>query len=208
MYNMLKYKKFLAVALFAALPIVTGPAHAETPPEEARAFIEALANKAIGALSGGADLQVREEKVRKLLADNLDLQRMGRFVLANRWKSASQSQREEYISLFSDYVLTTYSRQLGGYSGQTFKVVDSIKLTKRDALVTTEIFQDGAPPVAAGWRVRKFKDGSLRILDVVVEKLSMVQAQQEQFNSIASRDGVDGVIRMLRLKLTKYAAQS
>lgn len=199
----------LALALLAGVMVSGAPLHAQTPPEEAKAYIEALAAEAVVALDpASGDLSARESRVRALLADNLDLQRMGRFALASNWKKASKEQQSEYMQLFSEFVLSTYSRQLGGYSGQTLAVTGAETLTKRDALVSTEIRQEGSPPIAAAWRVRKFKDGAFKILDVVFEKLSMVQAQQEQFLSIASRDGVDGVIQMLRLKLTKYAAQS
>ncbi len=199
------------VALTLTLGVLSLPTNvsAQTPPEEAHSFIQALAAQAIEALDPATGtLQEREGRVRLLLSENLDLERMGRFALASNWKKAKPDQRMEYMKLFSEFVLSTYSRQLGGYTGQTLNVVGAEKLTKRDALVSTEIHQASGPPIAAAWRVRKFKNGDFKILDVVFEKLSMVQAQQEQFMSIASRDGVDGVIQMLRLKLTKYGAQS
>ena len=74
-------------------------------------------------------------------------------------------------------------------------------------LVNTEITEDGAPPIKAGWRV-KTTDGKKQIVDVMVEGTSMAATQRSEFDAIVRRDGVDGLIEVLRVKVTKAPVQS
>jgi len=197
----------LLVLLFA--PLAAGAKTGKTDSQEARAYIDELAQNALTILQDdGSSLADREAAVRDLIEDNLDMDTIGRFVMGRHWRNADKEQQEEYLGLFREFVLQTYARRLGGYSGQTFKVVDAREIGKRgDVLVNTEIIEEGAPPIVAGWRVST-REGRMVILDVMVEGVSMAATQRSEFDAIVRRDGVDGLIEVLRVKVTKLAAQS
>lgn len=194
------------VTLAAALP---GQALASTDAAAAEGFIQKLGENAVATLSGeDATLEQREAVVRGLLRENLDLELMGRFVLGPAWRGASEEERAEYLDLFADYVVTSYARRLGGYSGQQFRITNTGGAGRADVMVQTEITQEGAPPIRAGWRVRGYDDGGLKIIDVVVEGISMLQTERSQFDSLIRQGGMAGLLETLRVQLSKFSAKS
>jgi phospholipid transport system substrate-binding protein len=200
-----------AAAVFAlvfCIPTV-GQAEDQTSPEAASAFIEDLGNRTLGLLAAeGRSLEQKEADVRALLADNFALVKIGRFVLGKAWKKASQAEKDEYLRLFSEYVLATYSRRLGGYSGESFSIAKAEPMGKRDAVVVTEISRPSGPPLVAGWRVRDVGEGRMQILDVIVEGTSMLVTQRNEFASVVRSKGVGGLIEMLRVQLTRFGASA
>ena len=102
--------------LFCAVAFQPAVAADKTSPEEASKFIQELGNSAVTLLADKAiPLSDREAKIRDLLRKNFDLTTIGRFVLSKNWRTATPDQREEYLNLFSEFVVRTYAVRLGGY---------------------------------------------------------------------------------------------
>ncbi|MBT3767940.1 MAG: ABC transporter substrate-binding protein [Rhodospirillaceae bacterium] len=195
-----------AIAVLVATAVAPQSASA-TSPEKAAGFLTQLANSTVAVLQvKGTPLDVREAKIRDLLRGNFDFYRIGRYVMGRAWRSSSKAQQKEFLGLFRENVLRTYSRRLGGYVGQSFKVVGSQKLGKKDALVRTVISRPSGPPIKAGWRIRETPKG-FKILDVMVAGLSMIKTQQSEYASVIKSQGVNGLIESLRLRNTKFAAR-
>ena len=199
--------RLLALGLFVSFTAAP-PAVAATSPAEAKKFIQNLGDQAVKALSDKSiPLSQREAEIRALLKKNFDLQTIGRFVLSRYWRQATADQRSEYMSLFTEYVLRTYARRLGAYGNETFTITSSRPLGSRDAIVDTQIQQQsGGQPITAGWRVRD-TDNKYKIIDVVVEGVSMAATQRSEFESIVQRQGISGLIETLRAKVSAFSAR-
>ena len=74
----------------------------------------------------------------------------------------------------------------------------------KDVVVSTRIERPSGPPITAEWRVR-VTDGRLRIIDVSIEGVSMVVTQRSEFASVIQRNGVEGLIEVLRARTTKMS---
>ena len=109
------------------------------------------------------------------------------------------------MPLFSEYVLQTYSARLGGYAGETMTVVGARQANEKDVVVRTRIDRSSGPPITAAWRVRT-TGGRYRIIDVMVEGISMAIAQRSVFASVVQRDGIEGLLAVLRLRTAKNRA--
>jgi phospholipid transport system substrate-binding protein len=203
-------RRRLIFAIFLSATAVLGgplPAAAKTSPEAAAKFVESLSKQALNTLQDPSNtLDEREAKVRELLDKNFDLPLIGRYVLGPAWRKATPEQQDTYQELFKEWVLRTYSRRLGGYTGQKFEIIGAKPLGDNDALVDTSISRPSGPPIKAGWRVRA-DDDSFKILDVMVEGVSMVVTQRSEFRAVVRRKGIDGLIEILRLQVTKFAAR-
>jgi len=172
------------------------------------AFIRALADQAIATLSDkSVSLAQRERKFSRLLREGFAMRRIGRFVVGRYWKSMSPDQKVEYQKLFEEWVLKSYSVRLGGYNGQRFEIDRTVPAGKKDVFVRTRIVQDGSAPVRGDWRVRKF-DGQYKVIDVVIEGVSMLSTQRAEFTAVLRKRGPDGLIEALQTRLSKYAASS
>ena len=204
-------RRFLWVFLFT-LCVAFTPAKVQAsevaPPADAARFMSALGEEAILVLSNqSVSLEQREDLVRQLLNQNFALDKIGRFVLGKAWNKSTPAQKSEYLKLFSQYVLTTYARRLGGYTGQRFEIVKAQPIGKRDAVVLSKIHRSNASPLEAGWRIR-LDNNRFQIMDVIVGGVSMISAQRSEFAAIVKSQGVNGLIETLRLQVTKYSAQA
>jgi len=196
-----------AAAVLTIVVLVTQPASAERPNAGAAAtFIQNLGDRAIATLQqDNLSLEQREQVFRRLLAEGFALELIGRFALGRHWRTATPGQRNDYAVLFSDYILKTYSRRLGGYAGETLDVTGTRDAGKQDVLVQTRISRPSGPPLEAGWRVRTI-GGTMKIIDIMVEGISMALTQRQEFAAVVSQRGVDGLIIALRARTDEMSA--
>lgn len=199
---------FMGLAL-AGLLAGAASAAGTTSPEGARKFVQDLASRAVAMLgnykTGDTDRSLAQ--FRDLVREGFDLELIGRFALGNSWRSATPAQQQEYQRLFATYVLDSYSRRLGAYKDESFKVTGAGPYGSSDALIQTEIDRPDGAPITAGWRVRDI-DGHMKIIDVIVEGVSMALTQRQEFASVVQRSGLDGLIDDLRGRVKNLQAQA
>lgn len=189
---------FLALVLATTFSISAVAQKAQGDTEE---FIASLGDRALQALVVNAQSETeRENAFRELLSEGFDLRLIGRYALGRYWRRATAEQRSEYAKLFEDFIVETYVARLGEYSGETLTVVSS-RPDDQDTIVTSEIVREGRPPIRVDWRVRN-GEGEPRIIDVVVEGVSMLLTQRDEFASVIQRSGgnVEGLLARLREK--------
>ena len=191
---------------FAVLLIAVGITPTAAQQSQAGQFIKQLGDQAIGALrSPNGSLAQRETDYRRILSENFDIPFIGRFVLGRHWTRASAEQQGDYLRLFQEFLVKTYSSRLGGYAGETLVIVAERPGGGQDTVVRTRIERPSGPPIEADWRVRQQNTGP-RIIDVEVAGVSMALTQRAEFDSVIQRNGIDGLIEVLRAKTSKLAA--
>lgn len=202
-------RPLLFALLLAAAPFATAPAAMATNPEAAAQFIDRLGKHAFATLQqANMTLAQREEAFGRILYNGFDLDLIGRFVLGKYWRQATAEQQAEYLEAFGVFVIKTYARRLGGFSGQTFSIIGTtVTGDKGDVLVETQIERPSGPPIAAAWRVRD-NGGNLRIIDVVVEGVSMAVTQRQEFASVTQRSGIEGLVQVLRAQTERLSASA
>tara|TARA_R110002074_G_scaffold217601_2_gene387998 strand:+ start:1132 stop:1341 length:210 start_codon:yes stop_codon:yes gene_type:complete len=67
------------------------------------------------------------------------------------------------------------------------------------------IVRPDGPPIKLDWRVRKTDNGE-KIVDVIIEGLSMAQTHRSEFASVVSQSGVDGLIEKLKDQIKTASA--
>jgi phospholipid transport system substrate-binding protein len=192
----------IAVAFsFMALAPVSAFAQPAAPPSgPVVQFVQELGNQALTSLTA-KDLaqQERSERVRALLVKYFDIQTIGRFVLGPYWAQATPDQQKEYLSLFENMIVQTYTQRFADYSGQSFTVKGLVSSDNQDSIVTSVIIQPDGPPVHVDWRVRN-ESGTYKIVDVLIENVSMSITQRADFSSIIQNGGgkVEALLAALR----------
>ncbi|MFQ5620154.1 MAG: phospholipid-binding protein MlaC [Rhodospirillales bacterium] len=187
------------------MPELPGLAPAgETAPagHPAAEAVRKMAEEAMGVLSDTSlSAEQRAEAVRRLMARDIDIPPIARFVLGRYWRGASEQQRQAYMEAYSDYVLAAYTAKIG--SGSTaverFDVVKTQAHGTKDFLVYSVVARAGGEPTHAIWRLRQ-RDGRYRIIDLMVEGISMVQTQRQEFVSMmrSYHGDVDKLIETLK----------
>lgn len=203
------WSRMLAIALVVSGHLlVTGTGRAEQTASDPSAFLKALAAQAIGILSDDSLSEARRTAdFRRLFTTGFDVDNISRFVLGRHWRRTNAQERKEYRDLFEDFIIDTYARRLGGYSGETLAVGTARLAENGRAVVSSQLHRPEGPPVKVDWRLRN-GDKGWRIFDVVVEGVSMALTQRSEFASIINNNGgqVGALFQALRGKTGRSIA--
>ena len=169
--------------------------------EEAETFIRALSSQAARTLSSH-DLSdtKRIRYFRELLAATIDLESIGRFVLGRHWRKATDVERLEFLQLFEDITVYTWSKRFRDYSDQGLTVIQ-MRPESGDTVVESTVRQpqQGAP-LSVVWRLRRSAKG-IRVTDIVVEGVSMAVTYRSEYSAVIQHLGsVSGLLVILREK--------
>ena len=169
-------------------------------PDSADAFIGGLAHEALQTLADQTLSETeREAEFRAFLNHAFDVPVIGRFALGRYWRLATPAERQEFETLFLEFVIRTYARRLGQYGGETLNIIDTIGDGDGDTVVRSEIVSPDFPEVRIDWRVRR-TGNEHRIVDVTVEGVSLAITQRDEFAAVIRSTGgqIEGLLSALR----------
>lgn len=169
-------------------------------------FIDQLGRAAILHLTDKSiSSEERRKRFRDLMHKAFNVPGIGRFVLGRYWNQATEDERQEYMRLFEELVVRTYADRFSEYSGEKFTIGKVQRDAERQnyATVFTTIYRPNGQMVRVDWRVRQEQDQSWRVVDMVVEGVSMSVTQRSEFASVIESKGgtVKGLIETLRQKV-------
>ncbi|MEQ8506055.1 MAG: ABC transporter substrate-binding protein [Rhodospirillales bacterium] len=201
----MRRRHVLTAFLFAFLvAFVSPPAKAEVTNDEVKAFVNSMASSAINSLTG-QDIarDVRKDRFRTMIHDFFAIKSIGKWVLGRHWRRATAEQREEYLSLFENMLLERYVDGFKDYSGESLEISRAEKRQENDFIVHTILKRPNGDPVEVSWRVGVGeRDGQkvFKIVDIIVNGLSMALTQQKEFNSVILNNGnsVDSLLEKMR----------
>jgi len=166
----------------------------------AKDFVTDMGKRGIDFLANpNITLDKKKAEFSALLDDSFDMATIGRFSLGPYWQQATPAQQKEYQKLFRAMVIKVYSQRFADYQGQSFDVQSVRAQNEKDFIVTSFIVPNDGARVQVDWRVRT-KGGQYKIVDIVVEGVSMSQTQRADFASVIQRGGgnVDVLLNHLR----------
>ena len=203
MSNRLISSRFLSVigGIFLLTALNAGPVAAGKAADD---FIRTVGQQAIDTLTGKelTDEQ-RRAGFRAILTRRFELPLIARFTLGRHWRKASDEQRKEYVGLFEDYIVLAYAALFRDYNGESFSVGEGRKINDTDVAVKSELSLKDGRKIVVYWRVRSKSE--FKIIDIVIEGVSMVITQREEFAAIINSNGgtIDGLLVALRKKTQK-----
>ncbi|WP_025899458.1 MlaC/ttg2D family ABC transporter substrate-binding protein [Sneathiella glossodoripedis] len=203
----------VAAPLLLAAPAViinATPSYASEQAEQsALKLVEGLGQKAVEALANNKlSVEEKREQFSVLVNSNFDMRLIGRFVLGKHWRKANEQEREEFLDLFNTYIITTYQKRIGEYSGENLKILKARSLNDKEYIVNSEIIRPAGPAIKLDWRLRNNKDNELKIIDIMVENVSMALTHRDEFSSVISQNGgkVEGLLKKLRSHIAEKSS--
>jgi|TARA_B100000427_G_scaffold315622_1_gene309889 phospholipid transport system substrate-binding protein len=177
--------------IIAVLFILTPKAVLGANFNEEEKFVETFADEAISILSNDqVSKNEKNDQFTNLVMSAIDLNLISQFVLSKTWKSATDDQKERYLSAFKTYFINSYANKLDQYSGEKI-IVNGSEEAGKYVIVDTNIVREGTDTLKINlkWRLLN-KNGDIRIIDLNIEGISLVIAQREEFQSfLANNDG-------------------
>ena len=193
-----RHRTLAAVALASSL---AGVARAGESP---RAIVEKMTQAAIDVLGQkGLSSEEKRHRIEDLAYANIDFDIMSHLVLARNWGRLSAAQQAEFVRLFKEHLALTYGRSIESYNNEKVEVVGERDEGRGDWTVKTKILRGGGnADVLVDYRLRQEND-AWRIIDVVIERVSLVANFRSQFQDIMSSGGPAKLLDVLREKNAK-----
>jgi len=202
---------FLLV-LAGGLGLAASPRPAAAQPDlaEARAVVEQVSQAGIeNVIKAPIPHEERIARFRDLFVEHFDSAAIARFVLGRHWRSADPKERERFNELFREVNVYTWSRRFKDYSGQKLRIGNVEPDGDKGAFVDTLVEQTGdQKPLKVRWRLRQRSEG-WRVVDLVVEGVSMAITYRSEYNSLLSDPKVDlaKLNSLLERQIEKLKAQ-
>lgn len=154
-------------------------------------FVEQTGNEIITILlDKKSPLKQRKESFRAVLEKRFSLPSIAKFVLARYWRQANETQKARYLELFETATVENYAAQFDNYSNERLKVIAARAGSKGNVIVSSQILRpSGADPFEVSWHVAKTKSGELKVVDLVVNGVSMSISQRTEYNAMIQSAG-------------------
>src|SRR5579863_3893866 len=113
----------MALALVGIAPAPR--AAAQTSPDQASKFIEALGSRTMTLFAryGDGDPRRLQVELQNLIHEGFDLDMISRFALGTAWQTATPMQRQEYQTLYAAWTAESYALRLGADKGGSLTVI-------------------------------------------------------------------------------------
>jgi phospholipid transport system substrate-binding protein len=186
-----------AAAVAVALAGFAVAASSET---DAKALIEKTAVEVLAVLRDRTRTTVeRRVELERIAHDRFDFRTMARLVLGRDWKRLEADERDEFVDQFTTYLANDYGDRLERYQQEDVKVIGEAPRPRGDVEVKTKIVGGANDGAIIDYRMRSGKDG-WRIIDVVIEGISLVANFRDQFHEVIARGGPEALLRKLKEK--------
>ena len=101
---------------------------------------------------------------------------------------ANEVEREEFEQLFEDYLVAIYGGRMGNYGSSGFRVTGQRASGADGAIVRSRIESPDGPTIMLAWRLKRRGD-DWRVLDIMVEGVSLAMVQRSEFTSVIRSSG-------------------
>ena len=194
--------KSRAVALVAALAVCVGAAAAlaAAEPESAQVLIEKTVAQVLAVLRDESRSVAQQRlELEKIAHSRFDFRTMARLVLARDWKRLGAEERDEFVDQFTTYLANDYGTRIDRYQQEDVKVLGEQPKPRDDVEVRTKIVGGANDGAIVDYRMRKGKEG-WRIIDVVIEGISLVANFRDQFREVIAKGGPEALLQKLKEK--------
>lgn len=191
----------IAVMIFMLVTVSMTEAHAASA-EDARQFVDSVGKRVLDIVntSGGNEDQ-KQKQLQQMFAENVDIPWMGQFVLGRAWQPATPEQRDRYMQAYKQYLLARYTTNFADYTGAKYTITDVKNEEEGQFTVNMQIKAlKQSQDTLAGYRLRMGENGQFKIIDIIIEGISLITTQRSEFSSVVQQKGIDGLIQAIEGK--------
>ena len=190
----------IGASLALALLLVAAAAQAAESPKGPRPsqIIERTADQILAILSDPE--RTREQRlaeIGEIASARFDFRTMTRLVLGRNWKKLTPEQQGEFVQHFAGFLAADYGSRIDRYEQQRVTVLGERQEPRGDVTVRTKVTGGEFDGALIEYRMR-YRNEDWRIIDVVIEGISLVANFRDQFREVLAREGPDGLLEKLR----------
>ena len=164
-------------------------------------FVQSTVNRASKLLGEDISKNEKIEKLRLIAQETVDIKGIGFYTLGAKRKSLNSNERNEYLRLFKEYFLKSFSSRLAEYTNPEIDVISKDKLNENYTIVNSILIAtDERPEINIDWRIYTKDPNNPLIRDLIIEGLSLARTQKEEFASVLSsnNENIEALFKVLR----------
>jgi phospholipid transport system substrate-binding protein len=155
-------------------------------------FVQSTVNRASAILTKNISKEDKMNELKLIAKDTVDIRGIGLYTLGSFRKNLSENEKNEYSDLFERYFLKTFSSRLSEYTNPKIEVSEKKVLNKNYTIVNSVLVGTSErPEVKIDWRIYTKNPNNPLIRDLIIEGLSLVRTQKEEFASILNSNNGD-----------------
>ena len=182
----MKLKHFFFLALFFTFTNTLSYAM------QADIFVQSTVNRASSLLSENISKEEKINQLQIIAKETVDIKGIGFYTLGPIRKTLSESQKNQYIKLFENYFLKSFSSRLAEYTNPEIDVYDKEVINEKYTMVKSLLkATKERPEVKIDWRIYTKNPENPLIRDLIIEGLSLARTQKEEFSSILNSNNND-----------------
>ncbi len=167
-------------------------------------FVQSTVNRASSILSKNISKEEKINELKNIAKETVDIVGVGFYSLGSARKNLNDDQKNEYLKLFENYFLKSFSSRLAEYTNPEIDVISKKKLNENYTIVNSILVStSNRPEVKIDWRIYTKDSENPLIRDLIIEGLSLARTQKEEFTSILNSN--DGDINSLFKTLEKFS---
>ncbi|MCU7935141.1 MAG: ABC transporter substrate-binding protein [Candidatus Thiodiazotropha sp. (ex Dulcina madagascariensis)] len=182
---------FSTLLFTASLPVLAKATPSERVKETVDQVLRVLQDESL-------DKQDRRGRVKEIVRERFDYESMSQVILAASWRKATQSQREQFITLFRELLEQTYYSAMDSYNNQTVRMGRE-RLKGKLANVQTFIVAANKE-LAVSYKLR-YRNDDWYAYDVAVDGVSLVSNYRTSFRNLVKSKGMSGLLAELAEKV-------
>ncbi len=167
-------------------------------------FVQSTVNRASNILSSEFTKEEKILELKKIAKETVDINGIAFYTLGSKRKNLSTDQKNNYLKLFNEYFLKSFSSRLAEYTNPEIDVYGKDILNEKYTIVNSTLKGTSErPEIKIDWRIYTKNPNEPLIRDLIIEGLSLARTQKEEFSSIL--DANDGDINALFKTLKEFA---
>jgi phospholipid transport system substrate-binding protein len=204
MRTICKAIRLVSAGLLLACALAVAATGARADDQTPSQVVDGLANRVVPILRNKSlSGDQKREQIEQIAYEAMDFDTLSKLVLARNWSKFSPAQQSEFVDLFKKHLSITYGRNVDNYKNERVQILSERKEGYGDVTVLTKILRGGGDAdVLVDYRLRQ-RDGRWKIIDVIVEGVSLVSNFRSQFQEIVANGGPDHLIALLKEKNAK-----
>ena len=165
-------------------PQLVCPASAQ-PAQQAVSFVRSTTDQLVKIVNSPDPPQEKRHRLQQVIDRTVDVNDIGQFCLGRFWRIATPAQRQEYLHLFGDLLLTKIAAHLGEYQGVRV-TVGLARAAEDTEIVRTTVQRPNNLTSQVDW-VISTATGGPKIVDLLAEGTSLRLTQSSDIAAYLAR---------------------
>ncbi len=197
-------KKNIFGVLISCLMLTAFSASATVDAGQAKAFVEKVTQEGlVDIINSNVSQQEKDRRFEKLFNEALDLKFIGQFVLGRYWRTATPEQKKEFIEVYRQLNVKTWSKRFDEFRGKKFIFNGTSPSSSANQIfVNSSVPMDQGNPASVVWRVKQ-SGNSFKIVYIIIENVSLAITARNEYTAFIKKspNGIDGLIKDLKAKV-------